>query len=520
MTAAEIANVRALPSVKSPRLSKLIVPALLLLHVSITLPLAALVNLWIDETFSLETTRHSFTHAITRGIHFELQPPMYFALLNLWRSFGASVFVARLFSVVCVALMLLVVALISRRYFRDQHPGWLVGAVALNPFVIWAAVEIRVYALALLLSSLLILFFHDGWWSEENEKRNRARLGYALVALLGLYTHYYLGFLLVAHAGALLWRRNGRLLMGCLASMMAVGVAFLPLAMVVRAQLTGHTQTLSVRHSLVADARLLWWHAQEYLLPAYWKASAGLQRAMIGLLALAVLFLLLRRFRDLVTTDHLALWTMTAIAGLFFIVALKLTGPMLMETRHMVALFLPLQLSLFAVLTTIGGRRVLTGWSALLLFFYVSSLLVVWHPLAKVGDWQRVAAWLQREEKPGEPVAVFNIAGALSLQHYYHGVNPTIQLPRETPLDEFDTRDYVFRNETEIAGALRKAQNAAGRLWLITDPDKDCKSMDVDLNCRGLEDYLAAHYVTAKEQFFFHSRIRLLQAATSGTGDK
>ncbi len=499
-------------AVRSQRLRTLIIPALILLHLAITLPLAALVNLWIDETFSLETTRHSLVHAFTRGIQFELQPPVYFALLNLWRNFGASIFVARLFSVICVMLMLLVVAALSRRYFRNQHPGWLVGAVALNPFVIWAAVEIRVYALALLLSSLLILFYFDGWWAEESEKRNRARWGYALVALLGLYTHYYLGFLLVANAVALLWRRNGKSLVSYLASMMAVGVAFLPLAMVVRSQLAGHTQTLSVKHSLVDDVRLLWWHAQEYLLPASWKATAGLQRAMIGLLALVLLFLLLRRFRDLVTTDHLALWTVTGIAGLFFLVALKLTGPILMETRHMVALFLPLLLSFFAVLKTMGGRRVLVAWTTILLFFYISSLLVVWRPMAKVGDWQRVAAWLEQAEKPGEPIAVFNIAGALSLQHYYHGVNPAIQLPRDTPLDQYDARDYRFHNETEIAEALSRVQNASGRLWLITDPDKGCQSMEVDLNCRELEDYLAAHYVVEKEQSFFHSRIRLLQA--------
>ena len=102
-------------------------------------------------------------YAVRQSVHFEFQPPLYFVLLTIWRKVCETAFFSRLFSVFLISSFLIVISNISRRLIPDISPAFTTLIFALNPFVIWAAVEARVYALALLLSSLLVLFFVDGF---------------------------------------------------------------------------------------------------------------------------------------------------------------------------------------------------------------------------------------------------------------------------------------------------------------------------------------------------------------------
>ena len=147
-----------------------------------------------------------------QALAYELQAPLYFALLNLWRIPSESIFHARLFSVACTVLMLILVVGITRRYLPKLHPAWIVAVLAVHPFTIWAATEIRVYALVTLLSAVLIRLFFDGFLAATPQ--NRVRWGYYVVALLSLYTYYFLGFLLLAQGCALLVQRRADLRWG------------------------------------------------------------------------------------------------------------------------------------------------------------------------------------------------------------------------------------------------------------------------------------------------------------------
>jgi uncharacterized membrane protein len=103
---------------------------------------------WVDDEFSLRTTARGIGVAWQQAIGFENQAPLYFALLAAWRTFDASVFFARTFSTLCALGFVALVALIARRV-RPGNPSWpWVAAAAIHPFVIFAALEIRLYAFA------------------------------------------------------------------------------------------------------------------------------------------------------------------------------------------------------------------------------------------------------------------------------------------------------------------------------------------------------------------------------------
>ena len=140
--------------------SRAIIHLLVCLNFGITLALALTLNIWDDDAFSLSTSGKDIWYAVKHALQFEMQPPLYFVLLNLWRSLSDSAFFASLFSILCITLTLYVVAELALRFDKESHPGWITAVIALNPFVIYAAVEIRVYAFAILLSAVVtaILF--------------------------------------------------------------------------------------------------------------------------------------------------------------------------------------------------------------------------------------------------------------------------------------------------------------------------------------------------------------------------
>lgn len=72
--------------------------------------LSLVVGAWGDEAMTLATTGHGPVEAAVRARDFELQPPLYFVLLSIWRFVSASVIWARMLSVVAVTAAILIAA--------------------------------------------------------------------------------------------------------------------------------------------------------------------------------------------------------------------------------------------------------------------------------------------------------------------------------------------------------------------------------------------------------------------------
>src|SRR5262245_48346130 len=95
----------------------------------VTTFLAWRLNLWRDEMYSLHSTSGSVRSALDRAIDFELQPPVYFVALDLWRSIEPSPFFARLFSVICGVAAVLTTAELSRRVLPRSNPALAAAVV-------------------------------------------------------------------------------------------------------------------------------------------------------------------------------------------------------------------------------------------------------------------------------------------------------------------------------------------------------------------------------------------------------
>jgi hypothetical protein len=480
---------------------------LILLHLGITITLSYLLNIWIDEAFTFHTTGKDLSYAFNQALRFELQPPLYFILLNLWRKLNYSIFFARLFSVLCAGLTLYTVAQLSRRYLREVSPAWIVAAVAFNPFLIWAAVEMRVYALVLLLSALLLLLFFDGFLKDKPQLISR--LFYVLVSILALYTQYYLGFLLVANAVALLVLRRWRSLLAYLMGMGVVAICFVPMLSIAHSQTLTFTkpaiESSPFRQSLI---RIIWL-VREYLLPSGPQSLGFFRRWILRLFFLAIPVVLIK-YRHRVTFHRVAIWTILSVSALAFLMILYLAGESALQDRHTALLFLPTILSAFAIITLIARRRRGLGIALVIaLLFNAASLYETYRPLAKNGDWNRVASYIMASEKPGQAVLVFHGGNALPLSYCYKGMNVIVPLPRGDSFETYDVRNYGLKDESEIAAALSSVPGEHQQLWLVTYDQ--CQSFGVDYNCGLLEGYVDKNYNVVSDKAFYQSRVRLLQ---------
>ncbi len=493
----------------------MLLPILIFLNLSITLFLAANLNIWTDEAYSLHASGKDVGYAIHQALYFELHPPLYFILLNLWRSVNSSFFFARLFSVICIALTIYVVADVSQRFLKEIHPGWVAASVAFNPFVIWAAVEIRLYAFAILLSALLLLLFFDGYLTEVPQ--TKARWCYILFSVLALYTQYYFGFLLVANAVALLVLRCWYAFRSYLFGIIIVGLCFTPIILVIHYipyEAAIHIQTTTSVSSLFKGVAFMFQRAANYTLPVIESTSftSFLRRIFISFFCIVVVFFIRKIYRFIAVT-HVAILTINFILFIVFFALFNLVGPQFLEPQHTIIFFLPTILSVFAVVKGIPIKNTLLIWTVITMFFYSTSLYTTYKPMAKIGDWARVASYIMAAEKPSQAILAFNQESAMTLAYYYSGPNAIVPIPKELDFQTFNVRDFVLRDEKEISTALSHIPGDHQFIWLINQ--SDCTYFEVNFKCEILEEFISKYYSVDVNKNFFRSRVRLLHRKLS-----
>ena len=477
-----------------------IVYCLIFLNLLITIPLAAYLNIWRDEAYALQTSSKNLLYALHQAVHFEMQPPLYFLLLNIWRSVNGSFFWARLFSILSISLTIYLTAALAKRWLPQMHPGWLTICVAFNPFTIWAAIEIRVYALVILIATLLLLFFFDGYLKEKVDKK--ARYFYVILSICGLYTQYFIGFLLVANGAALLITKRWRNLLNYCLAMVIVGICFAPMLIFVPDQVASNTYG-GVSSSLVDGVKYIFNSMLRFTLPMPW-GTIPILRILRFVVATLLIFIVVKYCR-FISQLNLTIWTITFVLASFFALALDLTDALLL--RHAAVIFLPAILSAFTIISLIKTKhyhKVLSTWVAIILTISTISLYFNYKPLAKEIDWPRITNYITAAEQPNQPILVFPTGIVLPLQYYYSGINSLIPIPEATELHTFqryNVNDFPLKDTQEITQILENKHGNHDYLWLVKW--RTCNS-DYDVfNCQVLEEFINEFYVPKSSKIFY-----------------
>ena len=122
-----------------------------------------------------------------------------------------------------------------RRYCPQVPAAYVALAVAFNPLTIWAAVEIRSYALAMLLGALLMLTCYDAFIRDGRRAYDVPAV--VVIATVAAYTQYFILFLLAGFGIVLIAMRSWKALGRYVAACAAIVVLFVPMLLMLPDQL-------------------------------------------------------------------------------------------------------------------------------------------------------------------------------------------------------------------------------------------------------------------------------------------
>lgn len=495
--------------------SKRFVYLLILLHLAITLPLAYILNIWVDEASTLYNTEQGLIHTWQNISQTEKQAPLYFVLLSLWRDIDGSVFFARLFSIICSCLAIRFFYDLTRSFFNQKQTILISTFFALHPFLIWNSLEIRLYTMIILLSVLLLKFFSEGYLNPRVSASPFPRVAFVVLSIIGLYTNYYLGFLLVGGFLGLLFLKRWQSAKTYFLQMFIVGLAILPLVWAIKTQLDintgGHKEIVHLADGL----RTLWGHFLTIifpteLMPTDEQTKISILRIwLIRLGILAVILLLVKnKFRDLDEKVWL-FGIFSAVVLAFMLFAFSILGGEYIALRHAAVLFAPLVLLIASIFANLLPEKVWIVPALIFTLLFPYSIYTLYPTFAKRGDWKNIARFIEANEKPNQPILTSQAYDAISLPYHYRGKNKVLPDEKffEWNLEDSIKSENGYRKQTEFL--ISKIPPDAEYLWLATRDT--CHQPETEASCRPLENFVQAHYTIEIEKDFYLEKLRLLK---------
>ena len=238
-------------------------------------------NIWEDESYSLHTTSGGLATVIHQAYNFEGQPPFYFLLLALWRHIDSGIFFARLLSLVFIGLGSYVFYKLVHLVSGAGSSRWMLIIFLLNPFTVWAGLEIRLYSLVIFLSIISVYFFLR-FYTENKTKYLYLLL---LICLIGLYTQYFFILEIAAFGCSVLIFKGWKAFFNLAVYVIPLAILFLPNLFFIHQQVA-MLQSHKAEYSTINRISAVLHSPQELLLaiplvPSYFGIRFGIKMIFI-----------------------------------------------------------------------------------------------------------------------------------------------------------------------------------------------------------------------------------------------
>jgi uncharacterized membrane protein len=391
-------------------------------------------SLWLDESMTLVIARAPLADVVPLVRANELLPPLHYLLMHFWTAaFADPVLGLRAFSALCGLATLAFFA----RACRTAIPRQALLALALaaaSSYWIDVAQSGRPYSLFLLLSAIefdLFLRLRDRW-------RKREGLAYAAVGALGLYTHYFFGFLLLGQLvdAAFRHRERPKALTPWLAVSLFWAAVFAPWLPSVSAQLAIYAgkPTLNEPFGAAALAALFGGLFLNVSLLSFviggWVSTAG-----AAVLAFFAAGPFLQNRLDEREKEVLRLLAFQLAVPLLAAKGVELAlGRPATQARYFVFLSLPAY-ALAAFLIGRLGRRARVAASAVLALLLAGGVGGYFYSCVELdARLAAMSAALRRAAGPGDAVVHLNPFYYTSLRYYYLPELPNFILDESSPM--------------------------------------------------------------------------------------
>ncbi|MET0753973.1 MAG: hypothetical protein ABWZ66_11390, partial [Pyrinomonadaceae bacterium] len=351
----------------------------------------------------------------------------------------------------------------------------------------------------------------------------KAQICFVLTAIVALYTNYYLGFSLVGCFVALLVLRRWTEAKSYFMQMLFVSLAILPLLWIIQRQFSVRVTAFHAERWLFEGLSVFWNHFLTFVLPTEIFPTEevsvfSIVRIWIVRIAIvAVLAITVKNRGKNLDEKVFAFGTITAVIVAFLLFIYFQLGHGYVEIRHASVFFVPFILFVASVLARISPQRhgdteknkryyLPVAFAVLVAIFFSYSLFALYPKMAKRGDWARVGAFIEQNEKPNQPIVVFQAYDAIALPYHYKGANRILPDEKFFAFEAEDKSGSAVSFRGQIDFIISKIPRDAEEIWLLTN-----EKCAVGEACLPLENFVRSDYTIVQEKNFFAERVRLLR---------
>lgn len=360
-------------------------------------------SLWYDETVSVQLALKSVAALIAHTAG-DIHPPGYYLLLQIWfRLVGTHPgleFLSAFPSLIFGLLLIPLGVVLSSRVYRGGKTCLLTALLlAVHPYHLWYAQEVRMYTLGAFLGMLSLL---AAWWiGVEGESKARWWLFYAVAGVAGLYSLYYLAFLLLTLGMWLAFRlaqeSRRRSLIHWLIAHAAMLVLYAPWLPILWRQVT--EPPVPPWRNFIPPARMLVETVGALVagqsFPSQWQffpVALGLILSSLGIRSL---------------TRRLALPLALHTWGPFLLIALIALATPLYHIRYIFTFATPFTIIVAGGIVSLRRRWISVPTSVVLILLSVVSLRTFWlQPEQRPDDHRAAVGFLAERWRPSDVILV------------------------------------------------------------------------------------------------------------------
>lgn len=446
------------------RVENLLFYIFLLLYLFYLVFLSYKLGLSYDEPFSLNTTDNKLTTVIRLSYYFEGQPPAYFIILSVWRKINDSILFARLLSIIFTLFSAMFLNKIISEIFDKTYSKWIIVLFLINPYTVWASLEIRLYAMLILLTLIYsylfcLIYFH---------KKTKLNIVLVIVGIIGVYTQYYFVFLIIAFSVLLLYRKDWNSLVNYFILSTCIAFMFIPNLLFIRDQYSMHDDIYG-NSSFIERSRPIVSSLGSFLLPAHEELGKILRWTLRLIFVVLFGFSLIKS--NIQNKNHIVIrLNYILIISLFlsFVFIILYGATSLIFRRHYLTLAFPFY-TILLFHFGISLRKPNRLYALYFAYLFFSTVYQYKSPYLKSFNYN-LTNYIYEIQSSKEPILVQDRTFAIGFAYYYKGKNHIIPIP-ELRFDYNFYNDEV-KDTTELNQLFEILVNDNKHFLFVTGYDK------------------------------------------------
>lgn len=483
-------------NVKAEMSKTLILWLFYLTYIFAMIYLSSKMVIWQDESSSLFTASHPLIKIINFSYIFEGQPPAYFTMLALWLKINNGVLFARLLSIIFILLSAFYLDKIGKLIFKDLYSRWIVILFLLNPYTVWASLEIRLYSFLILLCLLTICLFYLIYY----HGRHRLKFVYLIIGIVGVYTQYYYALLIIALSILLLISKGWRPFFNFCIWSALIAIIFSPNLLFIKNQFIRH-------QDILVTSTLHEWIGRICYSPAHFIFDTNtLEWGMFGrwigqgmffLFSILIIYKAIRLYKDHNHQDSktlLELFIPVSILLIFFLILFSVTN--IVYSLRYLSIIYPFYFLLLSSIGMFGKKSATTIYGVFAVYYFILLVLIYQTTYLKTYNGKMAAKYISGMEGPNEPILFRDQILEIAVSPYYKGPNKIYSIR------EFDYMDKPIqrriKDTVEFKQAMDKYTKNCKSLIFVNGADSGYVIYNELLN-PAMDSCIQHHFVSTKD---------------------